>query len=86
VVRLNWLAVKTTYYKTAGGMMAPDRLQRQTEAVKYIKDKWPLLVRDNLRRKSDFPEILLKKPKKASGILKRPLESAERLLTIPEPF
>lgn len=66
IVRLNWLAVKTAYYKTEGGMMAEDRLEKQKIAIDYIKTRWPGLVRDNLKRKSGFPEILIRsfRPKK----------------------
>lgn len=66
VVRINWLAVKTVYNKTAGGMMAPDRLEKQRAAVDFLKCKWPELVRDNKKRKSEFPEILIRsfRPKK----------------------
>lgn len=85
VVRLNWLSVKTAYYKQSGGISTEGRLEREQAVVKYIKERWPLLVRDNVRRKSAFPEILLKKPKKGSGFPEAPTEPAERLLTIPEP-
>lgn len=68
IVRLNWLAVKTAYYKTEGGMMATDRIEKQRVAVEYIKTRWPTLVRDNPKRKSEFPEILIRsfRPKKTA--------------------
>jgi hypothetical protein len=60
VVRINYVSVKTAYYKEPGGLQAfPDRLARQHKAVKELMKKWPDKVRLNPRRKGDFPEILL---------------------------
>lgn len=67
IVRLNWLSVKTAYYKQEGGIETSGRLERERAVVAYIKNRWPLLVRDNPKRKSNFPEILLRKPLKSRG-------------------
>lgn len=60
VVRLNYLSVKTAYYKQEGGIDSAGRLERERSVVAYIKTRWPDLVRDNPKRKSEFPEILLR--------------------------
>ena len=64
VVRINNVAVKTTYYKTPGGMMNTDRLQKQKEAVEYILARWPdRTAIDTRKKKSGYPEIKIKKVK-----------------------
>jgi hypothetical protein len=64
VVRINYVSPKTAYYKEPGGMQAdPKRLEKQHIAVKFIMDKWPDKVMMNPRRKSGYPEILLRRIK-----------------------
>jgi len=63
VVRINYVSPKTVYYKTAGGMQCPDRVKDQQTAVEYLVDRWPLLVHINSRRRSQYPEILLRSPR-----------------------
>ncbi len=64
VVRLNYVAPKTVYYKEPGGMQTdPNRLKKQEEAVKWLVDKYPEYVRPNPNRKSGYPEIRLIKHK-----------------------
>jgi hypothetical protein len=61
VVRINNVAVKTTYYKTPGGMMTTDRLQKQKDAVEYILARWPdRTAIDTRKKKSGYPEIKIK--------------------------
>lgn len=69
VVRINYVSLKTAYYKEPGGMMNADRLENQKKAVAYLLETWPTNVRMNTRRKSDFPEVLLQKPAKAGAKL-----------------
>ncbi len=62
VVRLNFVSPKTAYYKEPGGMQTdPQRLAKQKVAVKFLMDTWPDKVMLNPRRKSDYPEILLRR-------------------------
>ncbi len=62
VVRLNYVSPKTAYYKEPGGMQTdPQRLEKQKIAVKYLLETWPDKVMLNPRRKSDYPEILLRR-------------------------
>lgn len=64
VVRLNYISPVTKYYKTVGGMQAPDRLENQKTAVDFLLTRWPSLVYLNTRRKnSEYPEVLLRGPR-----------------------
>lgn len=64
VVRINYVSPKTAYYKEPGGMQSnPYRLENQKIAVKYLEETWPQYVRLNPRRKSKYPEILLRRVK-----------------------
>lgn len=65
VIRINYVSPKTAYYKEPGGMqMDPKRLEKQKVAVDYLLKTWPEKVMLNPRRKSDYPEILLRRVKK----------------------
>jgi hypothetical protein len=62
VVRINYVSPKTAYYKEPGGMQTdPRRLEKQKTAVEYLLKTWPDKVMLNPRRKSDYPEILLRR-------------------------
>jgi cellulose synthase/poly-beta-1,6-N-acetylglucosamine synthase-like glycosyltransferase len=62
VVRINYVSPKTAYYKEPGGMQTdPKRLENQKKAVEYMLEKWPNLIMLNPRRKSDYPEVLLRR-------------------------
>jgi hypothetical protein len=62
VVRINYVSPKTAYYKEPGGMQTdPKRLEKQKTAVEYLLKTWPDKVMPNPRRKSDYPEILLRR-------------------------
>ena len=62
VVRINYVSPKTAYYKEPGGMQTdPKRLEKQKTAVAYLMKTWPDKVMENPRRKSDYPEILLRR-------------------------
>jgi hypothetical protein len=66
VVRINYVSPKTAYYKEPGGMQTdPKRMEKQHTAVKFLMDTWPDKVMLNPRRKSDYPEILLRRVKAA---------------------
>ena len=57
VVRLNFVAPKTAYYKEPGGMQEGDRLAKQNKTVKSMLKRWPQYIKRNPRRKSGYPEI-----------------------------
>lgn len=63
VVRLNFVAPKTAYYKEPGGMQEGDRVAKQRKTVKAMIKKWPEYIRENPNRKSGYPEIRLVQPK-----------------------
>ena len=63
VVRLNFVAPKTAYYKEPGGMQEDGmaaRVAKQKTAVAALMKRWPQYIKMNPRRKSGYPEILLK--------------------------
>jgi hypothetical protein len=65
VVRLNFVAPKTAYYKEAGGMQTdPERKKKQEVAVEFLLKEFPDWVKRNPARKSGFPEIRIKDTKK----------------------
>ena len=67
VIRLNYVAPKTAYYKEPGGLQAETgRLEKQEKAVDWLVHKYPEYVKRNPNRKSGFPEIRLIKQKKES--------------------
>jgi hypothetical protein len=64
VIRLNYVAPKTAYYKEPGGMQSdPDRLKKQYIAVDWLIKTYPKYVKLNPSRKSGYPEIRLVKMK-----------------------
>ena len=70
VVRLNFVAPKTAYYKEPGGMQDDGmeaRVAKQKAAVGAMMKAWPQYIKMNPRRKSGYPEILLMKPKGSKG-------------------
>lgn len=69
VVRLNFVAPKTAYYKEPGGMQDDGmeaRVAKQKAAVAAMIKRWPQYIKMNPRRKSGYPEILLMKPSKSA--------------------
>lgn len=67
VVRLNFVAPKTAYYKEPGGMQTdPKRKEKQETAVQFLLKEFPEWVKRNPTRKSGYPEIRIKDPKKQS--------------------
>ncbi len=65
VVRLNFVAGKTAYYKEPGGMQSdPERKKKQEDAVEFLVKEFPDWVKRNPNRKSGFPEIRIKDSKK----------------------
>lgn len=65
VVRLNFIAPKTAYYKEPGGLQSnPDRHKRQEDSVKFLLKEYPDWVKVNPTRKSGFVEIRLRDSKK----------------------
>jgi hypothetical protein len=63
IVRLNFYAVQTATYATAGGLQEGNRLAREKKTVKAMMKKWPQYIRENPNRKSGYPEIRLVQPK-----------------------
>lgn len=66
VVRLNFIAPKTAYYKEPGGMQenGPNsRVGKQQKTVKAMLKRWPQYIKMNPRRKSGYPELSLLKQK-----------------------
>ena len=65
VVRLNFVAPKTSVYGTPGGLQSnPDRAKRENEMVNLLMKEFPNWVRLNPRRKSGFLEIRIRDTKK----------------------
>jgi hypothetical protein len=63
VVRLNFVAPKTAFYKEPGGMQTnPRRRQEQEEAVKFLLKLYPDWVKLNPSRKSGFMEMRIRDP------------------------
>lgn len=67
-VRHDGVAASANYYTAPGGCQAAGRDLAQVEAsVVSLLEQWPGLVRRNLRRKSDWPEIVLATRKRHDG-------------------
>ncbi len=65
VIRLNFVAPKTAYYKEPGGMQTnPKRKNEQFEAVEYLQKLYPDWISISKTRKSGFPEIRIRDSKK----------------------
>lgn len=62
VVRMEWYAPKTVYYRESGGIQGRTR-ESVEDNIRRLQDRWPGMIRRNERRKSDYPEILLVNPK-----------------------
>ena len=60
LVRLNFVAAKTSIYTTPGGLQDGKRLTRVKKDVKGLMKKYPEYVFPNPRRKGPFPEITIK--------------------------
>ena len=62
VIRLNYISIDTTYYKTMGGMQAEkkDRKQEALQSALYLQSKYPLLGTLHKKKKSKHPEFKLK--------------------------
>lgn len=78
VVRLNFVAPKTAYYKEPGGMQEGDRLGKQDKAVKEMMKRWPQYIKPNPRRKSGYPEIRLVQPKEGAAVAPATAAAAKR--------
>ena len=59
-IRFNYLAVKTKFYASIGGLASARTVQAQQEAVVALAARFPGRVRLNKRRTSPYPEILIK--------------------------
>ncbi len=68
IVRLNFYAVQTATYATAGGLQEGNRLARERKTVKAMMKRWPEYIRENPHRKSGYPEIRLVVPKEAGAV------------------
>lgn len=60
VVRLDMFAPKTQFYRTNGGIGASRTPENVMTTIKLLQNRWPGKVSLNPKRKSGFPEILLK--------------------------
>jgi hypothetical protein len=67
VVRMDWFAPKTAYYREAGGIQGRTPATVD-ENIRLLQDRWPGRVRRNAKRKSAYPEILLVNPKARKGV------------------
>lgn len=64
VIRINYVAHKTKMIKNPGGMQTQGlqaRIEKETAATNKLLELYPDLVRLNPKRKSPFPEIILKR-------------------------
>lgn len=60
VVRCDWVAVKTRYYRREGGIHAAGRTEAtERAAVAYLLNGWPGLVTERADRKTGYPEVRL---------------------------
>jgi len=62
IVRLNFIAHKTSVYSGEGGLQSEgkqERLKQEEITVGKLIKKWPQYLRINPRRKSIFPELLI---------------------------
>jgi hypothetical protein len=66
-VRLNHACHKAGLYDNKGGMVDGRTVTAQQEAVDYLMRRWPGMVQLNTRRKSEYPEIILKAPRKTTA-------------------
>jgi hypothetical protein len=68
VIRLNYVAPKTSYYKEPGGLQSdPNRVKKQEKAVEWLLKTYPEYVKRNPTRKSGYPEIRIRAPKKSES-------------------
>jgi hypothetical protein len=61
VVRFNNITINTSYYRNKGGMQE-EKKDRKREAMKsahYLINKYPILTKLNLSKKSGYPEVKL---------------------------
>jgi hypothetical protein len=63
IIRINYIAHKTKYAGGVGGLQTgiDVRLKNERKAVEELLHNYPELVRMNTKRKSPFPEILLRR-------------------------
>lgn len=67
-VRHDGVAANANYYTAPGGCQAAGRDLAQVEtSVESLLHQWPGLVRRNLKRKSDWPEIVLATRRRTDG-------------------
>ena len=71
VVRLNFVAAKTSVYKTPGGLQMGNRLKKEQRTVKGLMKKYPGWIKLNPTRKSKMPEIRLIDPTKQKNTTRR---------------
>lgn len=67
VVRMNMLAPITNYYKEKGGLQEYRTNDIEKKAYEYMLETYPLFCSPNLRRKSEYPQILLRDKRKKHG-------------------
>lgn len=59
VVRLNYIAPKTNYYKEPGGMQEERTMQRIKDSAMYIANQYPDYATYYDKKKSGYPELKL---------------------------
>lgn len=67
IVRINYVAHRTSCYFGAGGLQSDGtdaRIAKQKAIVEKLLELYPQYIRINTRRKSIYPEILLRRQKK----------------------
>lgn len=80
IVRLNFLSHKTSTYNEPGGLQSNGvqaRIDREKIVVEKMLKKWPQYLRANPKRKSEFPEILMR-PQPKEGTRKVNLNTKEK--------
>ena len=65
VLRINSVTVKTTYFKTPGGMQSTKRnnnkrMKKALNSAEYLNKKYPHMTKIYLGKKSGWPELKLK--------------------------
>lgn len=60
VIRLNFVAPKTNYYKEPGGMQEERTMERIEQSARYIADKYPECASYYDKKKSGYPELKLR--------------------------
>lgn len=69
VVRLEAYSLKTSYYSTPGGMQVTRTPERIDESARILADRYPMLCKLNLKKKSGRTEVRLIDPKRKRAVM-----------------